>query len=108
MRNTVTKKIIIVILWVCFGLSLGFVNDFFGHQWYNLYLNIAIIALSIIFFWSNKMLAIILSSFTCIALFLVDSYSYSDHIAFFFKIVIIFSVLGVKMYVLRKNKQVGS
>lgn len=58
--------------WIIFGLSLRFVSDYLGPNWYNLYLDLVILILSIGLFWKKTVWMLAVSSTTVIFLFLLD------------------------------------
>jgi hypothetical protein len=66
------NKIFRIICALLFGFSLRWVNDHLGPNWYNLYLDLVILILSIGLFWKKTVWVVAASSVTVIFLYLLD------------------------------------
>ena len=78
------KRFIIVFCCIFLGLSLRFVNDYLGSNWFNLYLDLIIVVLSIGLFWKKTVWMVTLGLTTVTFLFLID-YQFSSYDFFFIK-----------------------
>lgn len=61
-----------------FGFSLGWVNNHLGPNWFNLYLDLVILILSIGLFWKKTVWMVVASSITIVFLYLLD-HQFSDY-----------------------------
>lgn len=74
------KKIFRVISALLFWFSLKFVREHLGQNWFNLYLNLVILIISIVLFWKKTVWMVAAGSITIVFLYFLDhQFSFHDN-----------------------------